>query len=226
MKPLSERVQQGDPYFRWRGAEVSRLEALFDMVLALALTLTMISTEVPQTFADLWSAVYKLPTFGVCFVILLMCWYYHFQFHRRYGIENFVLTLLSGLLLFVVVAYVYPLKFIYAALLDPAGVAALTPAQGRQLVLLYSGGFSLIFLLFFLMTLYAYLQREALELNDNELVLTKMALGSHLGYLGVGLLSVGMALTGVGGTLAGRVYILLGPVQFANGYYWGKQLRE
>ena len=35
-KSADEIVQQGDRFFRWRGGDVSRLESLFDAVVALA----------------------------------------------------------------------------------------------------------------------------------------------------------------------------------------------
>lgn len=226
MKTLIDRVQQGDRFFRWRGGDVSRLEALFDMVLALALTLTAISTEVPADFGDLTDAFWKLPSFAICFGILLMCWYYHFQFHRRYGLENFPLVIMSGILLFIIISYVYPLKFLYSLLLDSSQMRPLTPAEGQRLIVYYSGGFAAIFCLFFLMTAYAFAHRVDLELTRNERVLTQAAMGTHAIYFGVGLLSTVMALTGLGGTLAGWVYVLIGPLQFANGLYWGRLIDE
>jgi hypothetical protein len=224
MKSIAEHIQQGDRFFRWRGGATSRLEALFDVILALALTLTAISAEVPQNFQDLVQAFAKLPAFAVCFAILLMCWYYHFLFHRRYGIENFPLVVMSGVLLFVIISYVYPLKFIYSALLDPAAQVDLTPLEGRWLIGIYSGGFTAIFLMFLLMNGYAYACRRELELNANEQVLTCMTIGTHAIYVLLGALSVLLAWAGVGGTLAGWVYVAIGPLQFANGLYWGLRI--
>lgn len=225
MKSVRDLIQQGDRYFRWRGAETSRLEALFDMVLAMALTLTVISMEVPQNFDDLVGSFAKLPSFAVCFLILLICWYYHFQFHRRYGIENFPLIILSGLLLFIILIYVYPLKFLYSILFAP-DAQRLNPAQGQTLIALYSIGFAAIFLMFTLMNGYAYLCRAELELDANEIVLTKAAIGTHLAYMAVACLSILMIVFEFGATWAGWVYFLIGPLQFANGLYWGRQVIE
>ncbi|MBL8891426.1 MAG: DUF1211 domain-containing protein [Planctomycetaceae bacterium] len=225
MKSVRDLIQQGDRFFRWRGAETSRLEALFDMVLAMALTLTVISMEVPQTFDDLVGSFAKLPSFAVCFLILLMCWYYHFQFHRRFGIENFPLIILSGLLLFIILIYVYPLKFLYSVLFAP-DAQRLNPAQGQTLIALYSAGFAAIFIMFGLMHSYAYLYRVELGLNQNEIVLTKSAIGTHLVYAGVACLSILMIGFQVGGTWSGWVYLLIGPLQFANGWYWGQRIIE
>ncbi len=225
MKSIRDTIQQGDKYFRWRGAETSRLEALFDVVLAMALTLTVISLEIPQTFDDLMASFAKLPSFAVCFVILLMCWYYHFQFHRRYGIENFPLVIMSGLLLFIILVYVYPLKFLYSVLFAPANAAGLNPAQGQTLIVLYSAGFAAIFAMFAVMNLYAFACRMELELDANEIVLTKSAIGTHGVYVGVACLSMLMIWTRLGGIWAGWIYLLIGPLQFANGLYWGLKIR-
>ena len=43
--------------FRWRSHEVSRIEGLSDAVFAFAVTLLVVSLEVPKTFAELMHAM-------------------------------------------------------------------------------------------------------------------------------------------------------------------------
>lgn len=76
------------------------------------------------------------------------------------------------------------------------------------------------------MGIYAYAVRAELAMDANEIVLTKMAIGTHSVYVGVACLSMLLIWMRVGGTSAGWIYLLIGPLQFANGWYWGSQIRE
>lgn len=221
-KAASDIVQQGDRLFRWRGGEVSRLESLFDAVIALALTLIVVSIEVPSSFDALLDSFYKLPAFAVCFAILLMCWYYHFLFHRRYGIEDFPIVVLNGILMFLVVFYVYPLKFLYTLMFAQRGEINITAEQIPLLMIMYSGGFVAIFILMFLMYGYAYLKREGLNLNANEVALTRLKLGEHGCYIAIGIVSIVLATLPDMSPIAGLVYCAIAPMQFFNGLFWGR----
>jgi hypothetical protein len=66
-------AQQGfgaDRGFRWRGGEISRLEGLSDAVFAFAVTLLVVSLEVPETFNELLRVLRGFFAFAVCFSIL------------------------------------------------------------------------------------------------------------------------------------------------------------
>jgi hypothetical protein len=67
---LFDRRAPADPLFRWRGGDVSRLEALTDVVFAFSLTLIVVSLEVPKSFDDLLQMVKSTPVFAVCFLLL------------------------------------------------------------------------------------------------------------------------------------------------------------
>ncbi len=227
MNPKSaiEQAQQGDRLFRWRGGNVSRLEALFDVVLALALTLTMVSTEVPRSYADLVGTLRQWPAFAICFAILLLCWYYHYRFHRRYGLEDLPVIMLSGLLMFVVISYVYPLKFLYSFLLGPFA-GGIQVNEIRWLMIFYSSGFAAIFLVFAGMYAYAWYRRRELDLTDNERVLTQLAIAEQLWYVAVALVSIGLACIFTAPAWSGLVYAAIGPLQFGNGLFWSRYLQE
>ncbi len=97
--------------FRWRSREVSRLEGLSDAVMGFALTLLVVSLEVPQTFDALLATMRGFAAFAVCFGLLIVIWHEHYTFFRRYGLHDTYVMVWNTVLLFVIVFYVYPLKF-------------------------------------------------------------------------------------------------------------------
>ncbi|GAB5406273.1 MAG: hypothetical protein Aurels2KO_45040 [Aureliella sp.] len=225
VKSTQRRIMEGDRFFRWRGGDVSRLESLFDAVIALALTLIVVSVEVPSSFDALLDAFKRLPAFAICFAILVMCWYYNFLFHRRYGIEDFPITILNSVLMFLVVFYVYPLKFLYAFMFSQAETT-ITREQVPLLMYMYSGGFLAIFTNLLIMYAYAYTKRVGLELSESEVLLTKMKLSELSIYVLFGVLSILLVAVWGSAPLAGLVYCLIGPAQGINGYLWGRQLQD
>src|SRR5258708_221116 len=100
--------------FRWRGHEVSRIEGLSDAVFAFAVTLLVVSLEVPKTFTELSVAMRGFGAFAISFGLLFMVWYNQYKFFRRYGMQDTLTVCLNGALLFVVLFYVYPLKFLFS----------------------------------------------------------------------------------------------------------------
>ncbi|PYP88667.1 MAG: hypothetical protein DMF61_05650 [Blastocatellia bacterium AA13] len=101
---------------RWRCHEISRVEGLSDAVFALAVTLLVVSLEVPRTFNELSEAMHGFIAFAISFFLLFMVWFYQYRFFRRYSLHDHFTVWLNGLLLFVVLCYVYPLKFLFSTL--------------------------------------------------------------------------------------------------------------
>src|SRR5579872_1575464 len=114
MKPLIEQhLIPGEKHFRWRGGEITRLEAFTDAVFAFAVTLLVVSLEVPRTFTELLTAMKGFVAFAICFAILVQVWYEHYIFSRRYGLQTLYTVFLNSVLIFVVLFFVYPLKFLF-----------------------------------------------------------------------------------------------------------------
>jgi uncharacterized membrane protein len=225
-----------DKKFRMRGTgEVSRVEALSDAVFGFAITLLVVSLEVPHTFTELMEVMQGFVAFAISFVLLFIVWLTQYKFFRRYGLNDNFTIWINALLLFVVLFYVYPLKFLWSFLVDavfgfstnahaPGGtaVAPITNAQIPTLLTIFGLGYAAIFLIFALLYYHAYRQRAQLELNELEIHDTWNNIVDNLLHVLIGALSIGVSLISRSG-LGGLAYWLIGPVQFINGSIMGKR---
>jgi len=228
--PILPRSLREERHFRWRGGEVSRIEGLSDAVFALSLTLLVVALEVPKTSDELVELFWQFPAFILCFAFLLWVWYEHFLYHRRYGFEDPATVTLNGVLLFFIVFYVFPLKFLASVLVsaplagDP-GISNI--GRGTTVMVLFSGGFIGIFTVLSIMYGRAWRLRGRLQLNAAEIRATKGRLQGHMASVSIGLFSLILALLlPQVPALSGLVYFLMGPVQGWLGFRTGKAVEE
>jgi uncharacterized membrane protein len=219
--------------FHWRGEEVSRIEGLSDSVFAFAVTLLIVSTEVPRTYNDLIMKLQDFVPFAACFVQLMAVWYRQFQYYRRYGLQDMTSIVLTMALLFVVLFYTYPLKFVFMALW--LSLTGNTPQgmfnsfdQLSELFTIYAIGFIAVYLVFVWMYIHAYRHRKTLNLTELEIWDTKHELREMIMFCGVGLISLTLAniLPGTQAGFAGMAYSLLGIVGAVHGGWSGKRRKE
>ncbi len=235
------RRRTGEEGFSWRGEDVSRLEGFSDAVFAFAVTLLVVSLEVPQTFDELLVAMRGFFAFAVCFALLFSVWHDHYKFFRRYGLRDPFTVYLNAALLFIVLFYVYPLKFLFTMLVDqllgfdekvrlPNGsvTEAIEPAQWPLLMVIYGAGFVAVQLVFILFYLRAYSLRGALGLSAHEASITREEIQSSLVNALVGLASVAIAALGGQEAVewAGLAYLLIFPLQVINGRLMDSQRRR
>jgi len=231
----------GEDGFRWRGHEISRLEGFSDTVFAFAVTLLVVSLEVPRTFHELTVAMRGFPAFAVCFTLLIVIWREHYVFFRRYGLQDPATLWLNAGLLFVMLFYVYPLKFLFTLVLAPftgtptevrlpggGSEPAIAVEQVPSLFLIYGAGLIALYVLLSLMYVHAYRLRRELDLTPVEVFDTRASIRAHLLAAGIGALSVVVALTvppRMAG-LAGFTYFLFGPVLAIHGTWTGRRRRR
>jgi uncharacterized membrane protein len=165
-----------DPRFRWRGGDVSRVEAISDAVFGFALTLIVVSLEAPKTFDDLKHEMFSIPIFACSFTLLLLIWFKQYRFFRRFGLEDVTTTILNFALLFVVLVYVYPLKFLFTALFN-GSTQHLTAAEYPQLLAIYSAGYIALNLIFVFLYRHALSFMRELELSTAEVYEMKTEIG-------------------------------------------------
>ncbi|HLL14486.1 MAG TPA: TMEM175 family protein [Pyrinomonadaceae bacterium] len=227
--------------FRMRGREVSRIEALSDAVFGFAITLLVVSLEVPQTFGALMEMMRGFVAFAICFAMLILVWYQQYKFFRRYGLNDPLTFVLNAALLFVVLFYVYPLKFVWTLLVNmvlgvdnrvrlPTGelVAPVANGQMGQMMMVFSVGYVAVFTVFALLYWRAYAKRGELELNPLEVLDTRTELRENILHTLIGLVSIGLAGRGTRGfvALAGFIYMLIGPVMTVHGMIMAKKRKR
>lgn len=210
-----------DPNFKMRGSEVSRLEAFSDAVFAFALTLLVVSLEVPNRYEDLLLDIRGLIPFGICYLSLVQIWNGHYRFFRLYGLDDPVTRAINTTLLFIVLAYVYPLKFLFSLALNffvqnqelAKGIQLMTLNQAASLFVIYGVGFSALYLCFAAMYGNAIRLRTVLKLTRYELAITKIALVEVLAIATIGALSAIIAMVTKSLFWPGMTYWLIGAVK-------------
>jgi hypothetical protein len=226
--------------FRWRSHEISRIEGLSDAVFGFAITLLVVSLEVPKTFTELSETMRGFGAFAISATLLFMIWFNQYKFFRRYGLQDALTVCLNAVLLFVVLFYVYPLKFLFSYLVNvffgghgevrlPNGnVEAMVEGnQMSTLMLIFSAGYVAVFAVFILLYLHAYRKRRELELSEIEVFDTRNSIQEGGLNCGIGLLS--MTIAAFGGRLAvfaGPIYMLVGVLLTINGMVMGRQRRK
>lgn len=238
---MIEKNVGGSRHFRWRGHEITRIEGLSDAVFAFAVTLLVVSLEVPRTFPELAQTIRGFGAFAISFVLLFAVWFNQYKFFRRYALQDNLTVWLNAALLFVVLFYVYPLKFLFSFLVNkltgghgeirlPNGnvEAMIEGDQMAKLMLIFGIGYLAVFAVFILLYWHAYRKRAALELNTVEVFDTRNSIQESALNCGVAILSILIVLLGGAryAGLSGFAYMLTGVALSVNGTIMGRRRRR
>lgn len=225
-----------------RSRDISRLEGMTDAAIGLAITLLIISQDVPNTYAALIDLLWAMPAFALTFLLTMMIWYWHNRFFRRYGLINGEVMLLSGLLIFLVLAFVFPMKYLTSVVINlwlfntVLGIGPLFNTEGLTyqdavtVHIIYVTGFAAVFYCFSALYNAALRQSQPLDLDPQERVETRSARLSFAVVASVGLLTIIPALTvpaPYAPLVAGWCMMLIWPAQsFAVKWFRPKYQRE
>jgi uncharacterized membrane protein len=208
-----------------RRHEISRLEAFSDAAFAFALTLLVVSLEVPRSYQQLIALLHGSLSFACCFALLVWIWHEHNMFFRRYGLQDQWTVVLNGALLFVVLFYVYPLKFMFDSMFQQFVPGAFPDLQRMSLAqlarasVIYGLGFVVLFVMFTLLYLHAYSKRAELRLDPLETYDVRAFAAHHLVSAGVGLIATLVALLAPlrFAPLSPACFALMGPAHWLFG---------
>jgi uncharacterized membrane protein len=208
----------------WRAREITRIEGFSDAVFGFAVTLLVVAIEVPHTSGELLQTMRGFGSFLFTFGVLFSIWYRQFIFFRRYGLEDGTTIVLNGALLVVVLFFVFPLKFIFSALLsrleggskltklvDGTVVPIIRPEHFPYLIAIYGLGFAAVFIVFAVLYRHAYRHRDILKLTDIEAYDTLESFSNAVWVAVVGtvvaVMSVLSAITGFFSTENGQTIV-------------------
>ncbi|HEX6133899.1 MAG TPA: TMEM175 family protein [Longimicrobiales bacterium] len=188
--------------FRLRGLAMTRIETFTDAAFAFSLTLLVISLDPPATMAALEGALRQIPAFLLSASLLMVFWAGHHSWSRRFGMDDATTIVLSCLLVFTVLVYIHPLRFMFSAMTawiarltdlpigppgDSLGIRSLRDVN--RMFVLYGLGFVAMSASIALLNLHAWRHRGALGLDALERQATLSEVGSWCILIAVGLAS-------------------------------------
>jgi len=204
-----------------------RLEFFSDAVFAFAATLLVVALEVPHTYPELVERLWGFLAFGASFGALALIWSSHHAFFRRFPIADKTTVFLNLALLFVVLFYVYPLKFMTVTLFDI--VLRLRPERREHMFrgvddvagmfVVYGIGFVAVFGVFSLLYLHASRYATTHGYSAYRIYEAQSLCRQYLILAAVGLLSLVTAAAGIGVRygVPGYLYVLIGPISWWHG---------
>jgi hypothetical protein len=172
--------------------------------------------------------------FGFSVTLIMIIWYQHYIFFIKYGLQDAKIVAINTILIFLVLIYVYPLKFLSRVIVELYsgifGVESDLSRFGefsfdnmRFLMIVYGFGAFSIFMTIALMYSYALKRKKELELTDYEVFDTKTGRVSNLLLASIPFISAMISVFDFWGNhitiiVSGFSYFLYTPVMLIYGY--------
>ncbi|MEP6484545.1 MAG: TMEM175 family protein [Rudaea sp.] len=198
--PIKQR--NPDNVMRVRRHQATRLEGFVDSAFAFAVTLIVMSVgHVPSSVPEMLQALRGLPTFAACFLMISRFWANHRSWSRHYDLEDKTAVVLSLILVFFVLSYVYPLRLLFSISFASATHQWLADSpieihsidELRAAYVVFGIGLAAISLTFVLLFRHALRSAERIGLDADERIVTRARIFGWACTLGVSLMSVATA---------------------------------
>ena len=207
--------------FRQRGMEMTRLETFTDAAFAFAVTLLVVGggDSIPMNFDEMVDALKQVPAFAASFANIMWFWHAHHVWSRRFGLEDTKSIILSLVLVFVVLIYVYPLKAIYSGAVQFFSGGFFTSYFSirsiddlRNMFVIFGTAYAALSCMIALLYHHAIRLRQQLLLDTFETFDASTARGFWFlnGSVGIGSLLLALVLPGAYVAIAGIFYGSLG----------------
>jgi uncharacterized membrane protein len=220
-----------------RAAEMFRIEALSDAVFAFSVSLLIMSLEVPGTFEELKHTLRQFFPFMATVSLVFFFWYQQNNYFRQYGLHDTRVILLNLGLLILILFYVFPLKFLFMLLLSmfsginyfeqeaAAGKTVLFEKDFPTLILFFSAGYALIWLIFYQLYQHAWKRRAGLHLSAEESILLRSSRRDALIQVFIACAAAGAAQLALP-VASGFVFLLIPFWLLVNNFITKRQLRD
>ncbi|MEO5566369.1 MAG: TMEM175 family protein [Luteimonas sp.] len=183
---------------RNRGREVTRIEAFVDAAFAFAVTLLVISfNALPDNAGALIDALKGVPAFAASFSLLAMLWWSHADWSRRYGLDDGRSVVLSLLLVFLVLVYVFPLRIIFSMLFWwisggwlPSSVTISSTRDLQVMFTAYGVAWTTLGCVTVALYRHAWKMRDTLALDHDERIALRGAIAAQAMIPATGLISL------------------------------------
>jgi uncharacterized membrane protein len=212
-----------------RGKTVYRIEALSDAVFAISVTLLIMSLEVPKTYTELELIIKQFLPFLATVSMIFFIWWLQNNFFRNYGLDNVTVRFLNLCLLIIILFYVFPLKFLFTLIVSSIfkinyfesisnnSLVVITESDLPNLIMFFSVGYALVWLIFFLLYRHIWLNKTKLKLSHLEFIALLSDKRDALFQVIIGLSSTLFAI--LGWTIGSQITFLTIPVWLLVNYF-------
>ena len=207
---LKSKENMKSTIFKTRSENDTRLESLSDGVFALAIAITLLSSSSPSNYDELLNFVADIVPFGLSILFIFMIWIRQKEYFNHYGLYDKRSRNLNLLLLFFVLFYTYPLKFLMSWIIKFFTIAfsgglreryqelnSIVPFEKiSQLMIVYGIGFICVFGCLYFLYRHAENQSQQLKLSEREVLETTFAKNDFSAVIIVGMISLIIAVVG------------------------------